>query len=420
MMAHFFKKHKEADKTDKGDNTGSGTQDKAQAGAVAANLINPAASADGKSKATPLLNDEDEQFLERLISNSDNEDDEGPPPPLPPRPKTPDLTWESDSDSFRSPNAPTPEAPPRPLGEQFLATKKPSRFSRLFQRKPSSTSTTLTVPSATQPPGAESQAETDREWADLNLVLARLDLNVQTPPSSEPATLDPSSSSTSSSSAAKPESKTKTKTKNLALTASAEVQSLLRQFLLILKDIMHGAPHAVDDLVALLDGRNDVLKKGFDKLPSSMQKLVTQLPKKLTAALGPEVLAAAAAEKAAKGGGADDGGKGLTRLLMPGSLGELVMTPAIVKAMLKAIVNALKLRWPAFVGTSMLWSTAVFLLLFVLWYFHKRGREEREKLEAEGAEAGAEGKREGEEVEGDGMVSSAVVVVEPPAESPRS
>ncbi len=130
-----------------------------------------------------------------------------------------------------------------------------------------------------------------------------------------------------------------------------------------------------------------------------------------------------------------EGEGGLARFLTPRGLGDLVMTPAIVKSMLKAIVNALKLRWPAFIGTSVLWSTAVILLLFVLWYCHKRGKEEREKREKEGVEGqaiegkvgvGSEGK--GKEVEGSGAViegvaeartSSPEVVVEPPVESPR-
>jgi hypothetical protein len=175
---------------------------------------------------------------------------------------------------------------------------------------------------------------------------------------------------------------------------------------------MRGAPTAVDDLVQLLDGRNDVLKRGFEKLPGSMQRLVTQLPKKLTSSLGPEVLAAAAQAGGVKG---ETDAKGLARFLMPKNLNDLLLTPAIVKTMLKAIVNALKVRWPAFVGLNVLWSVAVFLLLFVLWYFHKRGKEERERLEKEGLE-GEE--REMQEV--DDEMSSAVVVVEPPAESPRS
>jgi hypothetical protein len=381
-MAPFFKKNKEADKAGNA-GTGKTEPDKsAQTTPATDNAFSPGQEGE---KPAPLLDDEDEQFLEHLVSN----DDEGTPPPLPPRPKTPDLTWDSDSESFQL------AQPDKPTTSSTTTTKKQNRFSRLFHRKPAS-SKTLTVPGSSTTVPAE---EADREWADLNRVLSRLGI--------EPTITDADASKTDPS---KPTTTTTSKTKSAALAASAEVQSLLRQFVLVLKDIMRGAPTAVDDLISLLDGRNDALKRGFDKLPGSMQKLVTQLPKKLTSSLGPEVLAAAAEAQGLK---KETDAGGLARFLMPKNLGDLVLTPAIVKSMLKAIVNALKVRWPAFVGTNVLWSAAVFLLLFVLWYFHKRGKEEREKREKEEAEA--EGK-EGDAEEG---TSSAVVVVEPPVESPR-
>ncbi|KAK4149564.1 hypothetical protein C8A00DRAFT_18763 [Chaetomidium leptoderma] len=383
-MASFFKKHKEAAKAASGKTS---SDEKTQAN-TAAHAIPPTAL-DG-DKAQPLLDDEDEKFLERLVSkdhdDDDDNDDDGPPPPLPPRPKTPDLTWDTDSDSVRLPTTTTTAT---------AAPKKQNRLSRLFHRKPT-TSNSLAVTTTTIPP-----EEADREWADLNRVLSNLGI--------QPT--DPDNATTKTTN--------RTKAKSVALTASAEVQSLLRQFVVVLKDIMHGGPTAVDDLVALLEGRNDALNRGFEKLPGSMQKLVTQLPKKLTGVLGPEVLAAAAA---AQGLHKETDAGGLARFLMPKNLGDLVMTPAIVKSMLKAILNALKLRWPAFVGTSVLWSAAVFLLLFVLWYCHKRGKEEREKREKEGVEAATgEGKVVGEvEEENQDGPSNALVVVEPPAESLRS
>lgn len=405
-MAPFFKKHKEAAKTGKevdkagtGAGTGTGKTDgKAQPNTAAADAV-PTAS-DGNNEVL-LLDDEDEQFLEHLISNNDD----AAPPPLPPRPKTPDLTWDSDSESVQLPKTTTE---PTASATTATAAKKQNRFSRLFHRKPSS-SNSLTVPTGANSVPLE---EADREWADLNRVLSNLGI--------EPTT-------TTAAAADDPANKPTSKAKSAALTASAEVQSLLRQFVLVLKDIMNGAPTAVDDLVRLLDGRNDVLKRGFDKLPGSMQKLVTQLPKKLTTSLGPEVLAAAAESQGLK---KETDASGLARFLMPKNLGDLVLTPAIVKSMLKGIVNALKLRWPAFVGTNVLWGTAVFLLLFVLWYFHKRGKEEREKREKGALDGEEAGEGKAGEAEGDGQtreelglaeegMSSGMVVVEPPVESSR-
>jgi len=63
--------------------------------------------------------------------------------------------------------------------------------------------------------------------------------------------------------------------------------------------------------------------------------------------------------------------------IKPSSLKDLITKPGAVVSMLKAITNALKLRWPAFMGTNVLLSLGLFVLLFVFWYCHKRGRETR-------------------------------------------
>lgn len=86
--------------------------------------------------------------------------------------------------------------------------------------------------------------------------------------------------------------------------------------------------------------------------------------------------------------------------LTPSSLKELVTKPGAVVGMLKAIVNALKLRWPAFMGTNVLLSLALFVLLFVFWYCYKRGKEVRLArdgrvlAEGEGLTPGEGGSRE--------------------------
>lgn len=390
---------------------------------------------------TPLLNDDDEQFLERLLSSHGGghvgaQLDEGPRPPLPPRTKTPDLVWDSDTESFHLFDnlAPNPNdralilanqntelavipkaedsAPPvtAPAAAATTAAspsstttpdeakekekekenenqkdKKPSRLSRLFSRaKKPSEKTNLEVPSSSSaaaagatPAGVSEEASTEKEWADLSRILDRLSL---------------ASDGTSA---------------KVSAVSSEAKDLLVKPFLQILKDLANGVPTAADDLVQLLDGRNDVLSKNFQKLPSSLQKLVTQLPKKLTSSLAPEILAAAAeAQGRSKDGAAASGGnlKDAAKGMLPKSLNDLVLTPAIIKTMLKAIVNALKTRFPAFMGTAaglnVLWSLAVFLLLFVLWYCHKRGKEEREKKEK-----GEEGE-EGEDVKAEEVVET--------------
>ena len=135
---------------------------------------------------------------------------------------------------------------------------------------------------------------------------------------------------------------------------------------------MNGVPTAYDDLVGLLDDSQGTLAKSYDHLPSFLQKLVTQLPDKLTKNLAPELLAVATEAQAfntasaaagggeAAAGGAAGLGAAAMKFLKPTSLKDLVTKPGAVVSMLKAIMNALKLRWPAFMGTNVLLSLGLF------------------------------------------------------------
>jgi len=179
---------------------------------------------------------------------------------------------------------------------------------------------------------------------------------------------------------------------NSAFSLSKETQALVQKFTLVLKDLINGVPTAYDDLVKLLEDAGPQLQKQYTKLPGFLQKLVKSLPQKLTSNLAPELLAAAA-EGQAVGASAGKTGLGATAakagMRIP-SLKELVMKPGMVATLLRSIMNVLKLRWPAFIGTNALWSVGLFVLLFVFWYCHKRGketREERERADAEGAAA---------------------------------
>ena len=109
------------------------------------------------------------------------------------------------------------------------------------------------------------------------------------------------------------------------------------------------------------------MAKSYDHLPSFLQKLITQLPTKLTGTLAPELLAVATEAQAfntsgvtasaSSGGGMAGAAK---RFLKPTSLKDLVTKPGAVVSLLKAIMNALKLRWPAFMGTNVLLSLGLF------------------------------------------------------------
>ncbi|CAK7241064.1 MAG: hypothetical protein STHCBS139747_002521 [Sporothrix thermara] len=381
----------------------------------------------------PVLDRDEQSFLESLTLNwGASEDDTGSDlysrdgngdgdgdgvgerPPLPPRIKTPDLTWDSDSESFvkdeqlvavdhdilmpsdgkKKKKRRGSSASGRGDGEGSAESGGLGRrLSTLFSRKPKDNidnkdtkdsgkdesqphQAHLVVPgqvdvdaagaaSSSDSQLAVSKSEEERERDDLARVLDDLDLG-------RAESDDPQAKND------KGKEKSKTSSK-FAVSLSAESAALVRRFVTVLKDLVNGVPTAADDLKNLLDDRDGTLARGYERLPSSLRKLVSQLPNKLTSSLGPELLATAAASQGVVYEGEKAGGRLKTgaKTLLP-----LLTKPNAIVKMLKAIMNALKLRWPAFIGTSAIWSVALFLLLFVLWYCHKRGREVRLEKEA--------------------------------------
>jgi hypothetical protein len=282
-----------------------------------------------------LLTDDDEHFLERLTSaDYEEEEEDGPAPPLPPRVATPELTWDSDSESFIKPSsktAPVEEKNDDPESSK-AASKKANRFSSLFTRNTKKRDQDL-IPQPTESKNLAvplPEDETEREKNDLTRVLDDLNLSARN---------------------------------NTAFSLSAESTELVRRFTLILKDLVNGVPTAVNDLTSLLDDPDGKLAKNYEKLPKSLKKLVTQLPEKLSSTLAPELLAVAAeAQGLANPGGKEKGGlKGAAkRLLLPKNLADMVTKPGAIVGMLRGIMNALKMRWPAFIGTNVIWSVALF------------------------------------------------------------
>lgn len=270
---------------------------------------------------TPLLTDDDERFLERLTTASDNDNESAPP--LPPRVSTPELSWDSDSESFIKPTSkPTLQEPEQSKSDG----KKASRLSTLFSRPKKNSQQLVVHPTNLAVPDSEA----DREKADLSRVLDDLNLSARN---------------------------------NTAFALSQDSTELVRRFTLILKDLVNGVPTAVNDLTSLLDDPDGKLAKNYEKLPKSLKKLVTQLPEKLSGTLAPELLAVAAEAQGLSAGQAQAKGglKGAAkRMFMPNNLKEMVTKPGAIVGMLRGIMNALKLRWPAFIGTNVLWSVALF------------------------------------------------------------
>jgi hypothetical protein len=170
---------------------------------------------------------------------------------------------------------------------------------------------------------------------------------------------------------------------NRAFSFSKQSQKLMDDFTQVLKDLVNGVPTAYDDLEKLLTQSDKQLREMFDNLPPFLQKLVKSLPTKMTGTLAPGLLAATAEKPGADGQMLEHGH---VKRKVP-SLKKLIAERGAVTGLLRSILNFLKLRFPAAItGTNVLLSLAVFLLLFVFWYCHKRGREtrlEKERLAAE-------------------------------------
>lgn len=300
-----------------------------------------------KQVQTPILNEEDENFLERIVSA------EGTPPPLPERPSYIDLAEAGDTTRYDAQmviHDPTQASLSADNTTKELANekgdsdkrhkgkgkvdenekKKPSRFS-FFHKK----STGQKHDEQLEPTNSVvTPAEAEREEEDITKVLDDLNLAA---------------------------------VNNRAISISKESQELVQKFTVVLKDLINGVPTAYDDLVKLIEDGHGTLAKSYEHLPKFLKKLVATLPSKMTTSLGPELLAAAAESQAFSGAEASTSAAGAAglgatakSLLSPTVLKNLITKPGAVVGMLKAILNVLKTRWPAFMGTNVLLSLALF------------------------------------------------------------
>jgi hypothetical protein len=151
---------------------------------------------------------------------------------------------------------------------------------------------------------------------------------------------------------------------NRVFSFSKESEELLNKFTQVLKDLVNGVPTAYNDLEKLFTDYDNQLKKMYGSLPPFLQNLVKSLPAKLTATLGPELLAASAEKPGFDAKQAASGSKSKSkRSMIPPvpSLKSLVSAQGAVATALRAIVNFLKFRFPALAtGTNVIMSLAVF------------------------------------------------------------
>lgn len=284
-----------------------------------------AASGPTPSPGRPVLDRSDESFLESILS------DDGRAPPIPDRVDVPDIDWSSsevaslDARKVRK----NREKQEKNKGKGKTGNDgKPSRFSSIFQKKDKPHGDTLKAEDA-----LSSEDEVEKEKMDLNRVLDRLNLTAKN---------------------------------NKVVNLSGDSAELLQKFTQIFKDLANGVPTAYGDLESLITDKDGAITRGFEKLPASLQKLVTQLPDKLTGSIAPEILAAAAKSQGMSIN-TEDGIKGAAKnMFVPQNLMEMVTKPGALVGMLRAIVAALKTRWPAFIGVNVIWSVALMRKFIVL------------------------------------------------------
>ena len=344
----------------------------------------------------PVLTDEDEAFLHRIAEEgTPPELPERPeqPPPLPARPQDLPVAGEAEGNNAQialmngAQNIPLPEIPDTPEGtltavgsadlshgigkvETVKEGKRPSKWSwhrrdsRDRNRKTAATdlmSAAEGLKAADAQPNEEGQVtdhEAKKEEEEMTTVLEQLNLAA---------------------------------VNNRVFSISKESQELLHKyvstplgrrpdanlfsirFTLVLKDLVNGVPTAYDDLESLLTNSENQLQRSYAHLPPFLQKLIEQLPSKMTKSIGPEILAAAAEKQGIKSKHLQQGAAAAEKMgfkMKAPSLKDLVTKPGAVAGMLRAIMNFLKLRFPAFLGMNVLYSLALFgtLGLLILKY----------------------------------------------------
>ena len=326
-----------------------------------------------QKSATPVLSEEDEAFLNHITSDEN-------PPPLPARPHITDLPVAGDTrgndaqvallDGAQNIALPaTPDEtseeqtwPPEASSKQSPSKRSTWSWLRRDSRSRQATADGLQdIADKMKGPDAipneddiVDDKEAKKEEEDMMIVLERLNLAA---------------------------------VNNRVFSISDETQDLLRKFNQIFKDLINGVPTAYGDLESLLTNGDKQLQKTYNSLPSFLQKLIEQLPSTFTKGLAPTMMAAAA-ERAEKSGiNMQTAGKAAGVAKKMGfktpALKDLVGKPGAIAGMIRSIMAFLRARFPAFMGMNVLWSLALFILLFVFWYCHKRGREERLEKERE-------------------------------------
>jgi len=320
-----------------------------------------APTAEAATAKSPVLSEQDEKFLEKILSQEQSPPDQALVLAEPPQGRNAQTALLDGADTVPLPTSPPAVEEDKKLGEgkkpaakrnywAYIQSKVPPLGNLKDQGKHRAGANLTDVANAVKtgdslaPPAVTvTDAEADDEKKEITGILDRLNLSA---------------------------------VNNRAFSFSKESQKLMDDFTQVLKDLVNGVPTAYDDLEKLLTNSDKQLRGMFDNLPPFLQKLVKSLPTKMTGSIAPGLLAAAADKPGADAQAA--GAAGVKPRSRIPSLKKLVAQQGAITTMLRSIFNFLKLRFPvALTGTNVLLSLAVFLLLFVFWYCHKRGRETR-------------------------------------------
>jgi len=314
---------------------------------------------------TPVLSEEDEAFLNRITSD-------GNAPPLPARPQITDaqIALLDGAQNIALPDTPDEASEAPTISPDTDPKQTPSKRSTWSWLRRDSRSRQRTaddlqdIADKIKSPDAQpnedrvvDDKEAKKEEEDMMIVLERLNLAA---------------------------------VNNRVFSVSDETQELLQKFNQVFKDLINGVPTAYGDLESLLTNGDKQLQKTYNSLPSFLQKLIEQLPNTFTKGIAPTMMAAAA-ERAEKSGiNMQTAGKAAGVAKKMGfktpALKDLVGKPGAIAGMVRSIMTFLRARFPAFMGMNVLWSLALFILLFVFWYCHKRGWEEWLEKEREPTE----------------------------------
>ncbi|BCS22149.1 uncharacterized protein APUU_30374S [Aspergillus puulaauensis] len=331
----------------------------------------------------PILSPEDEAFLRNVTSESPSAtaQDSVPSEQAGDQPSSP-LSGDA--------QAPAPISPVEEFGKELGERERRKSLTEhpTSNEEPSATGTTAEPSAKARPSGSPKKK---RPWTMLWKKSDKKAPETREPETAPAPTTDLATTETpSSDKETKQENEDMTEIldklnlaadNNRVFSISDETQELLRKFKLIFKDLINGVPTAYHDLEMLLTNGNRQLQDTYSGLPSFLQKLIEKLPERWTESLAPEMIAAATERASKSGVNVDNFGKAAAAANKMGlqvpSLKELVGKPAAIVGMLRSIMAFLRARFPAVLGMNVLWSLALFILLFVLWYCHKRGREVR-------------------------------------------